>query len=277
MSNDAPPPSASLRIPANGIELNVVVAGDGPPVLLVHGFPDCHDVWRQQIPALVAAGYRVIAPDTRGCGDSDAPAGREHYRLDLLVSDLVAVLDALCVGKVRLVAHDWGAVIGWYFAVRHPERVDRYAALSVGHPTAYAKGPLEQKLKGWYTLFFQLRGIAEWLLRLGHWKLFRSVIRFDEEAPHCIARLARPGRLTAAINYYRANLWTILFRPLPKAKVPVMGVWSDGDAFLAEGQMVDSKRYVDAPFRYERVDGANHWLQLTAPERVNALLLDYLR
>lgn len=73
---------------------------------------DCHDVWRHQIPALVAAGYRVIAPDTRGCGDSDAPVGREHYRLGLLVADLVAVLDALGIDKVRLVAHDWGAVIG---------------------------------------------------------------------------------------------------------------------------------------------------------------------
>lgn len=132
-------------------------------------------------------------------------------------------------------------------------------------------------MKGWYTLFFQLRGIAEWLIRLGNWKLFRRVIRFDEEAPRCIARLARPGRLTAAINYYRANLWTVLFRTLPEAKVPVMGVWSDGDGFLAEAQMADSKRYILAPFRYERVDGANHWLQLTAPERVNALLLDYLR
>ena len=268
---------ANRRVRVNGIELNVAVAGEGPPVLLVHGFPDDHDVWRKQIPALAAAGYRVIAPDTRGCGDSDAPLGVHRYKLDLLVSDLVALLDALGIAKVRLVAHDWGAVIGWYFAVNHPERVDRYAALSVGHPTAYARGPLEQKLKGWYTVFFQIRGFAEWLMRAGHWKLFRWFTHFDEESPRWVSRLSRPGRLTAAINYYRANLVTILFRKLPSARVPVLGIWSSGDRFLAEAQMVGSKQYVDAPFRYERIEGAHHWVQLAAPDRVNALLLDYLR
>lgn len=261
----------------NGIELNVVVAGEGPPVLLVHGFPDCHDVWRHQIPALVAAGFEVIAPDTRGCGDSDAPAGRRSYTLDLLVSDLVALLDAFGIDRVRLVAHDWGAVIGWQLAIRHPQRVDRYLALSVGHPTAYARGPLEQKLEGWYVLFFQLPIIAEWLLQLGGWWMFRALTRYPDECAHWIEKLARPGRLTAAINYYRANLVTMLFGRHASAAVPVFGVWSDGDAFLGEAQMVDSWRYVTGTWRYERVEGANHWLQLTAPGRVNALMLDYLR
>jgi pimeloyl-ACP methyl ester carboxylesterase len=265
----------SYRI--NEITLNVVVAGAGAPVLLVHGFPDDHSVWRRQIPALVAAGYRVIAPDMRGCGNSDAPVGTEHYKIERLVADLVSLLDALGVGKVRLVAHDWGAVIGWAFAMRHSGRVDRYVALSVGHPTAYARGPLEQKVKGWYVLFFQLRGVAEWALRLRGWRLFRKVARFEEEAPRWIERLSRPGRLTAAINYYRANIAMIVPRSLPSVTVPVMGVWSTGDVFLSEAQMVESKRYVDAPFRYERVEDANHWLQLEAADRVNALLLDYLR
>ncbi|HXX83279.1 MAG TPA: alpha/beta fold hydrolase [Casimicrobiaceae bacterium] len=269
--------AASRRYRVNGIELNVAVEGDGPPLLLVHGFPDDHTVWRKQIPALVAAGYRVIAPDTRGCGDSDAPVGTRHYTIDLLVSDLVALLDTLRIDKVRLVAHDWGAGIAWALAMRHPERVDRYAALSVGHLSAYAHAGLEQKLKGWYILFLQLRGFAEWLLRLGDWWLFRAVTRYREEAPHWIESLSRPGRLTAAINYYRANIGMILPRKLPHVTVPVMGVWSSGDAFLAESQMVESKRYVNALFRYERIEGANHWLQLTAPDRVNALLLDFLR
>ena len=265
------------KLRVNGIDLNVVFEGDGPPVLLVHGFPDDHTVWRRQIPALVAAGYMVIAPDTRGCGESDAPAGARHYAMDLLVADLVALLDQLGIAKVRLVAHDWGAAISWTLAMRYPERVDRYAALSVGHLSAYARGPLEQKLKGWYIVFFQLRGLAEWLLRLGDWRMFRAVTRFPEEASQWIAKLSRPGRLTAAINYYRANIGMILPRPLPAVPVPVMGVWSSGDAFLAEAQMVDTKKYVTGAWRYERIEGANHWLQLTAPDRVNALLLDFLR
>ena len=268
---------APSRFRVNGLDLNVVIEGDGPPVLLVHGFPDDHQVWRKQIPALVAAGYKVIAPDMRGCGDSDAPVGTRHYKIDLLVADLVALLDLLGIGRVRLVAHDWGAAIAWAFALRHAERVDRYAALSVGHPTAYARGGIEQKLKGWYIVFLQLRGLAEWTLRFRGWRVFRAVTRYPDEASKWVAKLSRPGRLTAAINYYRANLGMIIPRPLPSVPVPVMGVWSSGDAFLAESQMVDSNQYVSGPFRYERVDGANHWLQLTAPDRINALLLDFLR
>ena len=105
----------SRRIAVNGVTLNVIVEGKGPDVLLVHGFPDCHDVWRHQIPALVEAGYRVIAPDMRGCGLSDAPAATSDYKVSHLVSDLVALLDALQIKKVRLVGHDHGALIGFQF------------------------------------------------------------------------------------------------------------------------------------------------------------------
>ncbi|MGW4772627.1 alpha/beta fold hydrolase [Nocardia sp. NPDC004278] len=272
------PVFASRRIAVNGITITVVIEGHGPDVLLLHGFPDDHDVWRLQIPALAAAGYRVIAPDLRGCGLSDAPSRKQDYALTHLIADLIGLLDALAIAKVRLVGHDWGAAIGWRLVLQHPDRIERYAALSVGHPVAYAKAPLEQKLKGWYVLFFQLRGLADWLLRCRNWWLFRKLTRFDAEMPNWIANLERPGRFTAALNYYRANFKGALFpKDLPHARVPVMGVWSDRDAFLAESQMVASEALVDAPWRYERVSGANHWLQLTAPDRVNALLLDYLR
>jgi len=103
-------------------------------VLLVHGFPDDHTVWRNQVPVLVRAGYRVIALDTRGCGESAMLPTVADYRIERLVDDLVGVLDALGINKVRLVAHDWGAVQAWHFALRHPERVERYITLSVGHP-----------------------------------------------------------------------------------------------------------------------------------------------
>jgi pimeloyl-ACP methyl ester carboxylesterase len=269
-------PYASRRMRVNGVELNVIVAGEGPDVLLVHGFPDDHTVWRNQIPALVAAGYRVIAPDTRGCGESDMPPREADYAIDRLVADLVGLLDTLGIARVRLVAHDWGAVQAWFFAMRHPERVERYVALSVGHPRAYASGGLVQKLKGYYVLLIQLRGVIEFLVTRFGWALFRLMLRFPSEFPHVRARLSRPGRLTAGFNYYRANLGLLLGRDVSRVKVPVVGIWSDGDIFLAEGQMRGSERYCDGGWRYERVEGANHWLQLTAPERVNALLLQHL-
>jgi len=267
---------ASRRIVVDGVALNVVVEGDGPDVLLVHGFPDSHQVWRKQIPALVAAGYRVIAPDMRGFGDSDAPAAVSAYAVPRFVADLVGVLDALGVARVRLVGHDWGAVCGWALAIAHPGRVDRYVAMSVGHPSAYPRGGLAQKLKGYYVLVMQPPGVAEFLMRVGGWRLFRWITRYPTEFPRWQADLSRPGRLTAAIGIYRANLGLILARRYPNVKMPVLGIWSSRDIALAERQMVLSGEYVDAGWRYERVDGASHWLQLDQPDRINALLLDFL-
>lgn len=266
----------TTRIAVNGIELAVQQAGSGPPVLLIHGFPDDHQVWRKQVPVLVSAGYRVIVPDLRGCGESDAPDSVNLYRLDRLTADLVGLLDALGVDKARVVGHDWGAVLGWQLAIRHPERVERYVALSVGHPNAYARAGIEQKLKGWYTLMFQLRGVAERILMARNWAFFRHFTAEPAEAPKWIARLSQPGRLTAAINYYRANLAALLFKRYPKAAVPVLGVWSSGDRFLTEEQMTSSRTEVTGPWEYRRIEDAGHWMTLSASEPLNALLIEYL-
>ncbi len=265
------------RLQVNGLAFNVLDEGAGEPVLLVHGFPDDHTVWRNQVPALVAAGYRVIAPDNRGCGESEMAAQTRDYVLLNLVADLVAILDALGIERVKLVGHDWGAVIAWVFAARHPERVERYAALSVGHAAAYAAGPLEQKLKGWYVLMFQLRGFAEWLIKSRNWAFFRRFTDHHPELASWTAKLGRPGRLTAGINYYRANIGILLKPDRSKVSVPVLGIYSDGDRYLAKAQMTDSAAYVDAPFRFELVKGAGHWLQIDAPDQVNALLLDFFQ
>ena len=260
----------------NGVRLNVIVEGEGPDVLLVHGFPDDHSVWRHQIPALVAAGYRVIAPDTRGCGDSEIPPSTADYKVELLVADLVGVLDAFGVQKVRLVGHDWGAAQAWQLAIRHPERVERYVALSVGHPESYAHGGLMQKLRGYYIALIQLRGLVDLFVRLFNWLPLRAMVGYTSEFPHIRQRLSRPGRLTAGFSYYRANL-AMLFPPqYPRVQVPVVGIWSDRDRFLTESQMRNSQHFCDAGWRFVRVDGANHWLQLDAPERVNSLLLEQL-
>jgi pimeloyl-ACP methyl ester carboxylesterase len=261
----------------NGIDMNVVIAGEGPPVLLVHGFPDDHTVWRHQIPALVAAGFRVIAPDTRGCGDTEISRDVASYRIENLVADLAGLLDVLEVDRVRLVAHDWGAVQGWCFAMAHPQRVERYIALSVGHPQAYASGGFWQKLKGYYVLVLQLRGLIEFLVPLGNWLLFRLMTGYPAEFPHWKATLSRPGRFRAGCNYYRANPGLFFRGYGGPVTVPVHGLWSDGDRFLTEGQMLGSQQYVQAPWHYTRVEGANHWLQLHAPDKVNALLLERLK
>lgn len=264
------------RIRVNGTELAVRDEGAGDPVLLLHGFPDDHRVWDAQVPALVQAGYRVIAPDLRGCGQSAMPDGVQAYRLPVLVEDVAELIGALGLERVRLVAHDWGAVIGWHLCIAHPHLVERFAALSVGHPTAYATAPLAQKLKGYYVLLFQLRGIAEALIRAGNWRALRRMAASPAQEAQWTGDLARAGRLTAALNYYRANLSLLRPQGAALAAMPVMGVWSDGDRFLCREQMTGSARFTAGGFRYEELSGVGHWMTIEAPERLNALLLDFL-
>ncbi len=264
------------RMHVNGIEMNVLVAGEGPDVLLVHGYPDCHRVWRKQIPALVRAGYRVIAPDTRGCGETEISPDVSDYSVDNLVIDMVSLLDELRIEKARVVAHDWGAGVCWPLAIRHPDRVDRYVALSTGHPNAYRRGGLAQKIKGYYTMLFQLPLLPELLLSSFGWLGLRVMAGYPEEHAEWIRQQSRPGRLRAGLNYYRANPQVFISGHDENAVIPVMGVWSSGDRFLAEAQMRNSGDFVDSPFRYEPIDGANHWLQLSGAEQFNPLMLEYL-
>lgn len=125
------------------------------PVLLLHGFPDTHAIWRHQIPALAGAGMRVIAPDLRGYGRTDAPTDPGAYAINFLADDVLRLMDALGIEKASLVGHDWGGLIGWHLAMHAPDRIERYAALSTGHPAAIAKSGFSQYLRLWYVLVFK--------------------------------------------------------------------------------------------------------------------------
>lgn len=265
----------SLMLDVNGIRMHATTTGQGPTVLLLHGFPDTHAVWRKQVGPLAAAGYRVIAPDLRGYGRTEAPGGVYDYTLDKLRADVVGLLDALEIDKVILVGHDWGGLIGWQIAALSPHRVERFVAMSTGHPTAIARAGILQHLRMTYVLGFILPGIAEHTLRAGDWFLMRQFTSEPGQIEIWKRDLSAPGRLTAALNYYRANLNLSFPHSYPRVRVPVMGLWSDRDPALGERQMRDSAHYVDGEFRFERIRDADHWLQLTAHERVNALLLDF--
>ncbi len=269
---------ASLLLNVNGLRMQVQSVGQGPAVVLLHGFPDTHVVWRKQVAPLVAAGFRVLAPDLRGAGGSDAPLAVDAYRLEHLCADVIAMLDQLGIEWARLVGHDWGAVIGWLLCMQAPERIAQFVALSVGHPAAVARAGLLQTLRSSYIMWFLLPGLAERALLAGDGYLFE---RFTSDRVQ-VAQWKRsffrePGRMTAALNVYRANIprGIVFSRKHEPVRVPVMGVWSSLDPALGEIQMRDSARHVAGRFRYERIDGADHWLQVTASERVNALLLDF--
>lgn len=265
-----------ISVVSHGCSLRVLVAGSGPALLLVHGFPDTHQVWRKQIDVLVAAGYQVIAPDTRGCGQSDIPLRVSDYKLSVLIDDLRHVLDALNLKTVGLIGHDWGAVIAWNFLMAHPERVSQYLALSVGHPLSYATGGIAQKLRGWYALAFMIVGLAEWVLLAFGGKGVKALSDNHPETQHWIPQLSKKGRMTAGLNYYRANVISLLARrKYPQIKRPVKGVWSTGDKFLTETQMTLSASLCPAGWNYERMEQASHWLQLDKPEEINRIILDY--
>jgi pimeloyl-ACP methyl ester carboxylesterase len=260
-----------------GLEVKVTGPEDAPAVLFMHGWPDSHLLWRHQVAAVVAAGYRAIAPDLRGFGESDKPTAVEAYRIVHSVADMVAVLDACGVEKARIVAHDWGAVPAWGLAAFVPERVDRLVALSTGHPRAFAEAGFEQKMRSLYMLLFDIPVVAEhWFGQFGAQMLAGHPDRDD-----VLADLAREGALTASFNWYRANAHprTLIDPPpkVPSVRCPVLGVWSTRDPALTEEQMTKSEAYVDGPWRYERIEGAGHWMQLDAHDEVNAVLLDFLK
>lgn len=267
----------SLYARVNGLNMHYVTAGEGPPVILLHGFPDTHQIWRRQIPVLAAAGLRIIAPDLRGYGKTDMPQDVGAYAVQFLAYDVLRLMDALGIEQAVVVGHDWGALIGWHLAMHAPERVTRYAALSVGHPQAIAASGLSQKLRFWYMLLFKTPVVAEALLKAGNWAAIRQLSRSREQQAIWIDALAPQGRLTAALNYYRANFKASSPRRWNPVDIPVMGVWSEHDPALGEQQMRESREQCRAGFRYERIDGAGHWMQLTAADRVNALLLDFVK
>jgi pimeloyl-ACP methyl ester carboxylesterase len=248
---------APIEVEANGLTFSVVDAGTGPGVLLLHGFPDSHRLWRHQVPALVAAGFRVIAPDLRGFGESSRPEGVEAYAMGHIVEDVRGILRALGVPLAHVVGHDWGAGVAWVLAMTNPQLVDRLVAISVGHPAAFSRQTMEQAEKSWYMLLFQFPGIAERLLPKDGWRWLREWTRDGADVERYVADLSRPGALTAGLNWYRANIPPdrVLMDPPPFPPVDkrVLGIWGEHDPFLTEGQMTASADQVSGSWRYERV------------------------
>jgi pimeloyl-ACP methyl ester carboxylesterase len=266
------------RVDVSGVGIEYEVTGQGRPVVLLHGFPDSGRLWRYQVPALAEAGFQVIVPDLRGYGRSDKPEDVEAYSLMFLAGDVLAVLADLGIARSHVVGHDWGAALAWGLASLAPDHVDHLVTLSVGHPATFRR-TAQQLEKSWYMLLFQFPGIAEHWLTDNDWANFRTWAHHPD-ADQVIAELQATGSLTPGLNWYRANVppesWVAPPLALPPVPVPTLGVWSTGDIALTEIQMTDSAQNVSGPWRYERLDGPGHWMQLDAPVQVSELLLDFL-
>lgn len=248
--------------------------GDGPLVVLLHGFPQSRMTWRDSLPALSRAGFRVLAPDLRGYGDSPKPEGVDAYRASEVVADVAELIDEPAV----VVGHDWGAVMAWYLAMARPELVRKLVILNVPHPAAIARElgrSTKQKLKLAYQLFFRLPVLPELFMRVFGRMLLRRAGRITREEADAEAR---KWALTPMLNYYRAvpRSRGTLRRTLRRIEVPVLIVWGENEPVFNARAVEDLGAWA-SDVRVERIAGAGHFVQHDARERVNALIVDFIR
>ena len=275
-----------LHVEANGLRFRCLAAGpaDGAPVLLLHGFPEGAESWTPQLDALAAEGFRAVAPDLRGYGGTDAPADEAEYGIEPLIGDVRELIPALGWGSAHVAGHDWGGLVGWPFISQYPDRVRTWSALSVGHPVALARavaGDAEQQQKSSYIQLFRQRGKAEEVLSENDFGRLRAMYRIgpnpDAFPPDVIDRFlegfARPGRLTAALNYYRAAL-PALQHLMKAVTVPSQLIWGDQDPALGRVGAEGTAGFIDGPYELEVLEGTGHWLQFERPDEVSQLLID---
>ncbi|QDI82463.1 alpha/beta hydrolase [Methylorubrum populi] len=285
-----PDPAASHRhVDLRGLRLHLAEAGpaDGPPTILLHGFPESSYGWRHQIGPLAESGLRLLVPDQRGYGLSDRPKGIAAYHLDRLAGDVIALADACGATRFNLVGHDWGGLVAFWVASFHPERVERLAVLNACHPGVfgpYLRRHPGQALRSAYAGFFQIPGLPERLLTARRAHLLRELMRrssrpdtFSAADLDTYARdWLRPGAVTAMLNWYRALAQLPRARHPPRITAPALILWGERDQALQSGLAEASLDLCDRG-RLQRFPQATHWVQHDAPEAVNAALIGFLK
>lgn len=275
-------------VAANGLNFAVDEAGDGNAVALcLHGFPESRFSWRYQLPILAARGWRAVAPDLRGYGDTSRPKGRAAYALDHLVDDVAALFEALGADRRILIAHDWGALIAWVYAMRYPGKLDALVVMNVPHPAVFTrvlKTSKAQRKRSRYAAFFQLPLVPELLLsadrarRIG--EAFTTMAVDKTAFPPTVTDVYRdnaavPGALTAMLAYYRVNWGAISTEPVVPIATPTLMIWGEEDTALGLELTEGYSGLVD-DFTLVRLPGVSHWVQQEAPDTVNATLTRWL-
>ena len=274
----------SLRfVEANGLRFEVEETGGGDHLALcLHGFPEHLVSWRNQVPVLAELGYRVWAVNQRGYGRSSRPAGVAAYALRHLVADVAGLIDASGARQVTLIGHDWGAMVAWCFAAGQVRPLDRLVIMNVPHPLCFraALKHWRQRRKSWYIGLFQLPILPEQLLAVGGGQAVRRMFRGLPIPPSVVDvyahQIAEPGAATAMLNWYRAmRLGQDQAKLDTRIEVPTLVIWGENDVALDVICLEGTGRYV-SDLRTERLPGVSHWVQQDAPERVNALLREFL-
>jgi len=273
-------------ITSNGIQLHYVTQGDGPLMLMLHGFPEFWYSWRHQIREF-AKDYKVVALDLRGYNDSDKPSALSAYRMSELMLDVAGVIKGLGYESCTLVGHDWGGAIAWSFAYNYPELLERLIVLNIPHPAKFAEGlkTPQQLLKSWYIFFFQIPWLPELLIQSGDYQLISDAFTKMAVNPSVFTpkdleaykdAAAKRGALTGMLNYYRnifqslgqGQSWEIL-------KIRTLMIWGEQDTALGKELTYSTQEYVqDLTIRY--ISDSSHWVQQEQPDLVNQYIREFL-
>ena len=290
-ANTALNAAETIRVAANGINFEVLTLGHGDRLAIcLHGFPEHACCWHFQMQVLADLGFRVWAPNLRGYGGTDSPPEIRAYRLEALVEDVAALIRISGARETVVIAHDWGGELAWNLAMWYPTLVQRLVILNAPHPVCFTrelKHPV-QFLKSWYMLFFQLPVLPEWLLGIVAGKAVPYLIRNTSSDPSCFTEdvmeiyrqnAARPGGLTAMINWYRAlfcrnPMWR-LDMDVPKIEVPTLVIWGASDKFLGIRTIAGIENYV-SNLTLRILPGVSHWVQEEAADTVNNMLAAWL-
>jgi pimeloyl-ACP methyl ester carboxylesterase len=282
----------------NGVRLHYRTAGTGPLMLFVHGFPETSLAWHDQL-AEFSRDHQAVAPDTRGIGDSSRPEGVEAYQVSQQAGDLRALIAHLGHERCVLVAHDWGGACAWYFAVAHPELVEKLVIINSPHPVTFAREMRQseaQRKASDYMLLFRLEKAERVMAEDNHRRLagmFREwghaggKPRDTQLIEQYRQAWAQPGCLTAGLNYYRASP---LYPPTAQdpgaaklklrpqdfvVRVPALVIWGEADTALLPG-LLDGLDECVPDLRIERIREGSHWVIHEFPDRINALIREFV-
>ncbi|MEP6923133.1 MAG: alpha/beta hydrolase [Pyrinomonadaceae bacterium] len=274
------------------VRLHYATAGTGEHlVVLLHGFPEFWYSWRHQIEAL-SRDFTVVAPDLRGYNLSSKPLNVKDYEIDNLVDDVTGLIRHFGREQAAVVGHDWGAIVAWKTALKYPEYVWKLAALQVPPSGALQQNmTLRQFLASWYLFFFQIPRLPEWLMRRKDFALLERVLTktatqnvfSSEDIAKYKKSWSEDGAITAAVNYYRANVFKSFFgktnleNSSGKIKVPTLFIYGEKDTAILPETVRNVQQFVDAPYLELRIPNASHWVQQEAATEVSDALLKFLK
>ncbi|GIV34446.1 MAG: epoxide hydrolase [Chitinophagales bacterium] len=275
----------------NGIRLHYVAAGNGPLVILLHGFPEFWYAWHKQLPAL-ARHFRVIAPDLRGYGDSDKPKAISNYSAKVIARDIVELIHALGETKAHIVGHDWGGAIAYMMAQHFPQSVSKLIVLNCPLPQLLLKSfftNFSQLKKSWYMFFFQLPQLPERYIGKDLRTFFYRGLRgwahnkeafTKEDIEEYVKAYQKPYAITGAVNYYRAAFRDGLkkeIRSITPIQADTLVIWGEDDKALGKELTYGMEKHFQNHFEIKYIPDCSHWVQHEYPDKVNQLILNFIK